>query len=278
MSTHLVIKKISIVAMITLTTSVFAASYDGLTTDYKKWKNPNNFRDAATSLNTSCEFNAPNYSSSFSPKAQIKNSPLFKTDLLYRANKNFSGKSCADVGNPDVILDLEYAPGQSPTYCLTKDNKKVVAKVFNTSGAAIHSIEALPYLPDQQKADVCNYIKEGINDISQGKSILVHCSSGKDRTGAYVALLTYLFTEAENISGDQKQSVETAIMCDYLRSGTGIFSSRRAPAHYQQNYLEDLDLYNGNAATTIINQCNSVGVTISTDVIKKAADNFINNK
>ncbi len=49
---------------------------------------------------------------------------------------------------------------------------------------------------------------------------------------------------------------------------------RRAPAHYQQNYLEDLDLYNGNAATSIINQCNFVGVVISTDIIKKAADNF----
>ncbi|KTC89491.1 tyrosine-protein phosphatase [Fluoribacter dumoffii] len=276
MSTHSLMKKISLVAMITLTTSVFA-SYDGLTTDYKKWKNNNNFRDAGISLNTSCTFNAPNYNSILSLK-KPGSDQLFKTNILYRANKKFSGGSCEDVGNPDVILDLEYAPGQSPTYCVTKDNKKVVAKVFNTSGDAIHSIEALPYLPEQQKADVCNYIKEGITDISQGKSILVHCSSGKDRTGAYVALLTYLFTEAENISGDQKQGIETAIMCDYLRSGTGIFSSRHAPSHYQQNYLEDMDLYNGNAAAFLINQCNSVGVTISTDVIKKAADNFINSK
>lgn len=100
MSTHLFIKKISIVAMITLTTSVFAASYDGLTTDYKKWKNSNNFRDAGISLNTSCQFNAPNYSSSIARNAQSISSPLFKTGLLYRANKN-------SLVNHVVMLEIQ---------------------------------------------------------------------------------------------------------------------------------------------------------------------------
>lgn len=300
MSKKHTIKMVAAITTMLFASSVFAKDYTGLTTDYKKWANNNNFRDAGASLNTSCEFDAPDYNSSskssytsadnnytpyyYNPandgldtaNKSKKHDELFKTNVLYRSNKNFSGGSCSAVGNPDVILDLEYDPSQKPTYCTDKNHNKVVAKVFNTSGNALHSIEALPFLPDQEKADTCNYIKEGIDDIAQGKSVLVHCSSGKDRTGAYVGLLTYLFAETKNLSGDDRSNMENGIMCDYLRSGKGIFGSRRAPSHYLLNYLQDTDLKYGSTSKLIINECSSVGVDISQDNIKRAADKFIN--
>ena len=257
---------------------------------------------AGKSLNTECELDVPNYGSKSSNNSETnkytpyyynagdnendqdedggdhqflggkKQKDLFKTNVLFRSNRYFSGHACSEVGNPDVIINLAYDGNpKDQTYCVGKNGNKVTAIGFASSGVPINSIEAFPFLPEEQQKNICSAFSAGLNAIANGKSILVHCSKGKDRTGAYVGLLSYALAQSAGMDSGDITLVEGRITCDYLRSGTGIYNNRRAPASYLDNYLEDFSIKYGSAYKFLINECG-----ISPDTIKKAAKNFIN--
>ncbi len=298
------IKLMTALASIAVALPAFAKdhNYTGLTTDYEKWQNSTNFRDAGKSLNTECELDEPNYDSKSSKNSQknnytpyyynpddTNNNPddndndqiflggkkqkdLFKTNVLFRSNRYFSGHSCSDVGNPDVIINLAYDGNpKDQTYCVGKKGNKVTAVGFASAGAPINSIEAFPFQAEEQQKNICSAFNAGINAIASGKSVLVHCSKGKDRTGAYVGLLSYALAQASGMDSSDITLVEDRITCDYLRSGTGIYSNRRAPARYLDNYLEDFSIKYGSAYKFLVNECG-----INPDTMQKAAKNFIN--
>lgn len=247
------------------------ADYDGLTTDYRQWANDYNFRDVAKSLNTACEFNAPTYDGDGGELKKDKTKFRFVENLLLRSNIRFSGKQCSLVGNPQLILDLRYDPQEGTTSkCIRSNNTVLNGTYFNTTGEVLHQVEAMEFQADAKKADICRYFKEGFASIAANKPVLVHCASGKDRTGAYVAMMAYAMLETMGLSSDDFTNAQTRITCDYLRSGLSVWGPRRAPSMFPLSFIVNYDSKYGSEVAYFVNECN-----IDEALIKKAAGNFI---
>jgi hypothetical protein len=141
--------------------------------------------------------------------------PRFRAGVVTRAAQWFSGWSCSGVGDPDVILSLNYKPGQFERYYCRADGKNRVGLV---SGAAkeLNDLEFLETWDDPVQRDAaCWYLHQGIDALAAGKRVLVHCDAGRDRTGTVAALLAAAAFES---IGPLDERALDAIECDYRKS------------------------------------------------------------
>jgi hypothetical protein len=141
--------------------------------------------------------------------------PRFRAGVVTRAAQWFSGWSCAGIGDPDVILSLNYKPGQTERYYCRADGANRVGLV---SGAAeeLNDIEFTATWDDPVQRDAaCWYLRQAVDALAAGKRLLVHCDAGRDRTGTFAALLAAVAAES---AGGLDERMLDAIECDYRKS------------------------------------------------------------
>lgn len=142
---------------------------------------------------------------------------------LYRAAQWFSGWSCNTVGNPDVILSLNYRPGLDEHFYCRKNGANVVGQ-FSNFGPELSELELVETWNNPEvKESACWYFKEGMKAIVANQRLLIHCDAGRDRTGTYAAIMTALAAETAHRLDDKMLQ---AIECDY----------RRTPSLVQEKY------------------------------------------
>ena len=56
---------------------------------------------------------------------------IFKKDVVHRAAGWFSGWSCSNVGNPDVIFSLNYSPIKKERFFCHEPDGKIIGKYYN---------------------------------------------------------------------------------------------------------------------------------------------------
>lgn len=157
-----------------------------------------NFRDLGKSLN------------------QCMGKELFRTGVIYRSNKYFSGWSCDKIGSPDFIYSLNFNPREPHEYyCIRKDQSLLKGRHFNTH-FEISDIENLEnWKKTEFKKSMCDFFRNTITDINQKHSLLFHCDVGRDRTGAFAAMLSVALAEQKNLVN--KDFIH-AVECDYEKT------------------------------------------------------------
>jgi hypothetical protein len=157
-----------------------------------------NFRDVGTSLN-SC-----------------LGRPLFRAGVLLRANVWFSGWSCEGVGDPDVILSLNFDPRRNERYfCRDADGRQRIGEFYNPT-RHLADLEFVETWSDPVVAEAaCGFVRAGLAQIGAGARVLAHCDAGKDRTGTYAALLPAAVAEER---GRLDAELVEALECDYRKS------------------------------------------------------------
>jgi hypothetical protein len=157
-----------------------------------------NFRDVGQSLNTCLGDDA------------------FHTKKIYRSNKYFSGWSCNKIHNVDKIYSFNYSPWDPKRYyCLKPDGSRQYG-IQKNSDFELTQIEDLAKWqnPQFQKA-MCSYFEDAINDLIYYRSFLFHCDVGRDRTGAFAAMLVMSLAENKDLRLDK---IRDAIECDYQKT------------------------------------------------------------
>jgi Tyrosine phosphatase family len=156
-----------------------------------------NFRDAGKSIN------------------ECAGTKLLPENILFRASGFFSGWSCDNVGNPDVIYSLNFSDRENRRY-FCRD-----ASGFNIGVSYQHiELSDIEFLSNweqssEQVKHVCHFLKDGIENLKLKKKTLYQCDAGRDRTGAVIALLAAYELESAGIITDQQIA---AIECDYRKS------------------------------------------------------------
>jgi hypothetical protein len=160
------------------------------------WLSPN-FRDAGASFN------------------QCLGTPLMREGILLRANRWFSGFSCARVGSPEEIFSLNYKPETGEEFFCQADGHKVIGRHYN-SQVMLYDLEfPETWSNEAMRHDACRVMEELVGSVAAGKSTLIHCDAGQDRTGTVAALLQALVAED---SGIPVEKWIAAIECDYVKS------------------------------------------------------------
>lgn len=207
-----------------------------------------NFRDMGASLN------------------QCLGKNEFRTGLVYRSNKYFSGWSCDKIANPDKIYSLNYSINEPHQYyCIKKDGSYLTGQHFNTT-FEISDIENLYNWnkPEFNQA-MCSFFKYTLNDIIQEKTLLFHCDAGRDRTGAFAAMLSIMLAEQKGLANED---LINAIECDYEKTS----SLEKDKFGKMKIFISDFEK-KGGISKFIATQC-----MIDQSKISQAADHFIPSK
>jgi hypothetical protein len=140
--------------------------------------------------------------------------PVFAPDRIFRANVWYSGWSCQNVGNPDVIYSLNFAPERDERYFCRDDEQLKVGRHFNDF--KLNDLEFVKTWDEPGvTAAVCGFIRDELASLAAGKRILVHCDAGKDRAATNSALLAALAAEH---AGRLDDRMIAALECDYRKS------------------------------------------------------------
>lgn len=160
--------------------------------------NQRNFRDVSASLN-SC----------------LGESRL-REGRLTRSNRFFSGWWCSLVGNPDLIVTLNYQPHRDHLYYCRNGLSDLKVGTTLRQDFEISDIE---FVENWRRPEfshlICGYVKLIAEGVRDGKQVLVHCDAGRDRTGAIAALLSAVALEQQGL---EAKSLQDAIECDYRRT------------------------------------------------------------
>lgn len=203
-----------------------------------------NFRDVGESLN------------------QCLKKKVFHTHLVYRSNRYFSGWSCDKIQNPDKIYSLNFSPWNPHAYyCEKKDGSRLIGFHPNTT-FEISNIEDLTnWQRPEFKETMCVFFKDALNDLIYHKSFLYHCDIGRDRTGAFTALLTMLLAEQKKFP---KNTIIDGIECDYEKTS----ALEKEKVGRMRNFLREMEA-KGGVSLFIEKQC-----SIAKPIFQTAADNF----
>ncbi len=140
---------------------------------------------------------------------------LLTETVLLRSAGWFSGWDCDKVGNPDVIYSLNYAPSREERYFCQSGSGKTIGRYFNPD----IQFKDLEFVKNWQDPNIrnaaCRVLEDMFLSIQEDKMILIHCDAGRDRTGAYSALLAAMAAEADN---RLDQRMLDAIECDYRKT------------------------------------------------------------
>ncbi|MBT4289724.1 MAG: hypothetical protein HOD92_20560 [Deltaproteobacteria bacterium] len=142
---------------------------------------------------------------------------IIKPGLLLRSNGWFSGWSCDQVGNPDVIFSLNYSPEKSENYfCWDSDRNKPMVGVFANPEIQLHDIEFLKtWQNEKMRQASCRFFSQILEELIDHQKTLIHCNAGRDRTGAYSAILAAISAEQ---NGRLDKKMLEAIECDYRKT------------------------------------------------------------
>ena len=160
-----------------------------------------NFRDAGASINA------------------CAGKKIMPEGRLFRASSFFSGWSCDEVGQPDVIYSLNYSDAENQRYYCrgSKASSNGINVGLFFQKQEISDIEFLSTWdrnPEQVRS-VCRFLEDGLRELHRGNKILVHCEAGRDRTGAVSALIAAYELEREGALSDEQIG---ALECDYRKS------------------------------------------------------------
>lgn len=176
-----------------------------------------NFRDVGDSIN------------------QCYGEPVMKKGKIMRSNGWFSGWECSEVGDPEVIYSLNFDPKKNEKYfCWNSEQSDAkVGKVFNPN-IKLHDLEFMKTWSDNEmRQSTCRIFDDMFQSIGQNKKVLYHCNAGRDRTGAFSAVLAALAAEAANML-DEK--MVNAIECDYRKTK----SLRKSKYGRMANFLNEI--------------------------------------
>ena len=133
-----------------------AIRYEGLYID-------NNYRDIGQSINDCLA------------------EDIFKKDVVHRAAGWFSGWSCSNVGNPDVIFSLNYSPIKKERFFCHEPDGKIIGKFYNDE-IVLNDLEFISNWENEKiRIPTCLFFENILLEIIAEKKVLIHCDAG--RTG-----------------------------------------------------------------------------------------------
>jgi len=156
---------------------------------------------------------------------QCYNKKIMKEGVIARSNGWFSGWSCADVGNPESIISLNYNPvKQKKFYCWNTEKDKPVLGNVPNHDIKLDSLETIKSWKNKKmRKAACDAVRQVLLSINQNKKTLIHCDAGRDRTGFIAAILVTVMAE---YNGKFDNKIMQAIECDY----------RKTPSLKKENY------------------------------------------
>ena len=191
---------------------------------------------------------------------------IFETGLIYRSNKYFSGWSCDKINNPDRIYSLNFSPWNPHSYyCERADGSRLYGTHSNTT-FEINNVEKIENweIPELRET-MCSFVKDALTDIVEGRNFLFHCDVGRDRTGAFAAILAMMMAEQQNMVNEK---LVDAIECDYQKtSALESFKKGR-----MKNFVHETIREYGGMTKFINSKCK-----ISGDLVDNAAKKFVKN-
>lgn len=207
-----------------------------------------NFRDLGESLN------------------QCLGQTRFKTHVIYRSNKYFSGWSCDKIGNPDKIYSLNFNPKEPHRFFCLEKNGDHLQGISHNPTFEIFDIENLDNWKNPEfNTALCGFFQNAIEDLNHNKSFLFHCDVGRDRTGAFAAMLTLMLAEQENLVDEH---LINAIECDYEKTSSLEFEKFGKMAKFAKTLSKE-----GGISNFIEKQCHADPLQI-----KNAAKHFISHE
>lgn len=204
-----------------------------------------NFRDVGESLN------------------KCLKKEVFNTGLIYRSNKYFSGWSCDKIKNPNKIYSLNFSPWDPHSYyCEMNDGKRKYGFHPNTT-FEISDIENLKnWKTLEDKQTMCTFCQKTLTDFADKNSFLFHRDVGRDRTGAFAAMISMIALEQNNLVNDT--TIE-AIECDYEKTS----ALEKHKIGRMRTFMKDMQS-RGGVSSFLEKECG-----ITSDLMLQAANNFI---
>ena len=181
---------------------------------------------------------------------------IIKPGLLLRSNGWFSGWSCDEVGNPDVIFSLNYSPDKSENYfCWDSSKNEPLVGLFANPEIQLHDIEILEtWQNEKMRIASCRFFDQIFMTLINKQKTLVHCNAGRDRTGTYSAVLAALAAEQMN---SLDENLLDAIECDYRKTE----SLTQKKFGRMKRFIQEIRK-NSSVAAFIAQQCQISPVTI----------------
>lgn len=188
---------------------------------------------------------------------------VFNTGLMFRSNKYFSGWSCDKIQNPKKIYSLNFSPWDPHSYyCEKNDGTRMYGFHPNTE-FEISDIEKLDnWKRPEFKSSMCTFFKETMQDLIQKNSFLFHCDVGRDRTGAFAAMMSMIMLEQKKLSNTE---MINAIECDYEKTS----ALEKQKIGRMKDFMLEMQS-KGGVSKFIETECN-----INPEILSKAADQFI---
>ncbi len=143
----------------------------------------------------------------------------FAENKVSRANKWFSGWSCDNVGNPEMIVSFNYQPKKDWKYYCEQDNGERLVGYHANFDFEINDIENLSTWNDKKTREVvCAQLKVIIGMVIDDRKTLFHCEAGRDRSGAVAGILGAAAYEGSGHKIDYR--FLEALECDYRKSSS----------------------------------------------------------
>lgn len=204
-----------------------------------------NFRDVGQSLN------------------KCLKKEVFNTGLVYRSNKYFSGWSCDKINNPNKIYSFNFSPWNPHSYyCEMEHGIRKYGFHPNTT-FEINDIENFDNWKKLEfKETMCTFFEKTILDLTNKSSFLFHCDVGRDRTGAFAAMLSAMALEQKKLLNE---STIDAIECDYEKTS----ALEKHKIGKMKNFISEQQK-NGGISHFLQKECG-----INKDLMEKAANSFI---
>ena len=140
---------------------------------------------------------------------------LMAEQAIYRASQWFSGWSCQTVGNPELILSLNYSPAKTGNFYCRKEGRNEVGQFSPYRTALPHLNVMTTWENPEMRRSACWYLSQGMVAMLAKKKVLVHCDAGSDQSGVYAAIVSAMVAEA---SQRLDKKMLQAIECDYRKS------------------------------------------------------------
>jgi len=180
---------------------------------------------------------------------------IFKKDVVHRSAGWFSGWSCSNVGNPDVIFSLNYSPINKERFFCHENEEKIIGKFFNDE-IVLNDLEFISNWENEKiRVPTCLFYENILLDIIAEKKVLIHCDAGRDRSGAVSALLIAMAAEE---SGFLDERMISAIECDYRKTASLIEEKYGRMSNFIRNLKNS-----GGVDEFLIQKCNLPAEIIS---------------
>ena len=189
---------------------------------------------------------------------------IFKNNVVHRSAGWFSGWSCSNVGNPDVIFSLNYSPIKKERFFCHEPDGKNIGKFYN-DGIVLNDLEFISNWENEKiRIPTCLFYENILLDIIAEKKVLIHCDAGRDRSGTISALLIAMASEK---AGLLDENMINAIECDYRKTESLVEEKYGRMSNFIRNLLNS-----GGVDDFLIRQCN-----LSPDIISRSSEKILSS-